>query len=51
MTGSPTVLTDGADPFGHSGQQPSLSCRLYRDHDGTASPAPTSPQLHAALNL
>jgi hypothetical protein len=48
MTGSPTLLVDGADPFAHPGQQPSLSCRLYRD-DGTPGPAPSCPQLHAVL--
>jgi hypothetical protein len=48
MTGSPTLLVDGSDPFAHPGQQPSLSCRLYRD-DGTPSLAPSSPQLDAVL--
>lgn len=29
MSGSPTILIDGVDPFG--GAEPSLACRLYRD--------------------
>jgi hypothetical protein len=31
MSGSPTVLVDGVDPFGGAG--PSLACRLYRSGD------------------
>lgn len=50
MTGSPTLLIDGTDPFGQSGQQPSLSCRLYRDDDGTLGPAPSAAQLRAAVS-
>ncbi len=34
MTGSPTVLFDGADPFAVPGAEPSVSCRLYRGVDG-----------------
>lgn len=34
MTGSPTVLIDGSDPFAVPGAVPSLSCRLYRAPDG-----------------
>jgi len=49
MTGSPTILTDGADPFARPGQQPSLSCRLYPDEHGHLAPAPTTAQLHEAL--
>jgi hypothetical protein len=49
MTGSPTLLAGGADPFARPGQQPSLSCRLYRDGDSRSSPAPPVPQLRAAL--
>ncbi|MCA1655433.1 MAG: hypothetical protein LC635_03070 [Pseudonocardiaceae bacterium] len=29
MTGSPTLLVDGTDPFAGAGLEPSLSCRLY----------------------
>ena len=39
MAGSPTILTDGTDPFARPGQQPSLSCRLYRDEQGNPGPA------------
>ena len=49
MAGSPTLLVNGADPFGHPGQQPSLSCRRYRGDDGRPGPAPSSRQLHAVL--
>jgi hypothetical protein len=49
MTGSPTILADGADPFMHSSQQPSLSCRLYPDERGHRGPAPTAAQLREAL--
>jgi hypothetical protein len=51
MTGSPTLLADGTDPFGRPGQNPSLSCRLYRDEQGRAVPAPSLGQLRAALHL
>ena len=50
MTGSPTILTDGADPFARPGQQPSLSCRLYPDAHGHLGPAPTTAQLREALS-
>ena len=36
MTGSPTILVDGRDPFA-AGSGPSLSCRLYRDGSGSPS--------------
>lgn len=50
MTGSPTILADGADLFARPGQQPSLSCRLYRDEHGHLGPAPTTVQLREALS-
>lgn len=50
MTGSPTLVIDGTDPFHQSGQQPSLSCRLYRDDDSTLGPAPSTAQLWAAVS-
>src|SRR5450432_4648172 len=34
MTGSPTLLADGADPFSRPGQKPAISCRLYPDQHG-----------------
>ena len=51
MTGSPTLLADGADPFARPGQLPSVSCRLYPDEHGRPGPAPSTSQLRAALGL
>jgi hypothetical protein len=57
MTGSPTLLADGADPFARPGQLPSVSCRLYLDELGRRGPDPSAPsapsaaQLRAALGL
>jgi hypothetical protein len=51
MTGSPTLLAGGADPFARPGQPPSVSCRLYLDEHGRRGPAPSSGQLRAALGL
>ena len=51
MTGSPTVLVDGADPFARPGMEPSLSCRLYRDENGRLGPAPSVDQLRQVLGL
>ena len=51
MTGSPTLLADGADPFARPGQLPSVSCRLYRDEHGRRVPAPSAAQLRAVLGL
>lgn len=47
MTGSPTLLADGADPFARPGQKPSISCRLYHDEDGRPGSAPSLRQLRA----
>jgi hypothetical protein len=49
MTGSPTLLADGADPFARPGQKPSISCRLYYDEHGRPGPAPSLSQLRAVL--
>jgi hypothetical protein len=49
MTGSPTLLVDGVDPFAVAGLAPSVSCRLYLDEHGVSSGAPTVAQLRAAL--
>ena len=48
MTGSPTLLVDGVDPFpaGECG----LSCRLYRDESGAPVAVPSIQQLRAAIN-
>lgn len=51
MTGSPTLLADGTDPFAGPGLSPSISCRLYRDEQGRPAPAPSLGQLRAALHL
>lgn len=51
MTGSPTLLVDGTDPFRLPGQQPSLSCRLYPGPDGRPGPAPSAAQLSLALGV
>lgn len=51
MTGSPTILADGADPFARPGLEPSLSCRLYRDENGRLGPAPSVAQLCQVLGL
>jgi hypothetical protein len=51
MTGSPTLLADGTDPFARPGQHPSVSCRLYADERGHQGPAPSSGQLRQALGL
>jgi hypothetical protein len=49
MTGSPTLLVDGVDPFATAGEG-SLSCRFYRDQDGRIVPAPSVEQLCEAVN-
>ena len=51
MTGSPTLLADGADPLARPGLTPSVSCRLYPDEHGRPGPAPPAGQLRAALGL
>ncbi|MFD5494067.1 hypothetical protein ACTWJ9_28690 [Streptomyces sp. GDS52] len=49
MYGSPTILVDGTDPFAPPGAAPSLSCRLYRNADGTVSGVPDEIALRQAL--
>jgi hypothetical protein len=52
MTGSPTLLAGGTDPFTPpGGQPPSLSCRLYPGGQGRPVSVPSSSQLRAALRL
>jgi hypothetical protein len=51
MTGSPTLLADGADPFARPGLLPAVSCRLYRDEHSRQVPSPSAAQLRAALGL
>lgn len=48
MTGSPTVLLDGVDPFAVAGAVPSVSCRIYRS-GGTVDGAPGVADLCKAL--
>jgi hypothetical protein len=50
MTGSPTILLDGVDPFAGAGSVPSLSCRIYRGTDGAVKRAPSVQDLTAALS-
>jgi hypothetical protein len=49
MTGSPTLLVDGTDPFGEPSGATSMSCRLYRDDDGGLSGAPSVVALRRVL--
>src|SRR5262249_27212365 len=49
MTGSPTLLVDGLDPFAEAGAVPSVSCRLYIDETGAVAGAPSTSQLRAVL--
>ncbi len=50
MTGSPTLLVDGVDPFAEPGRSASLSCRLYRDAAGRLAGSPSLAQLRHALD-
>lgn len=49
MTGSPTVLLNGVDPFAVAGTRPSMSCRLYRDADAGTDGAPSVADLRRVL--
>ena len=49
MTGSPTILMDGRDPFAIESAEPSVSCRLYRSAIGIEG-APSLDALIAALS-
>ena len=51
LTGSPTLLADGRDPFTRSGPPASVCCRLYPDDQGGLAPAPSLAGLRAALGL
>lgn len=50
MTGSPTVLLDGIDPFPIPGAPLSVSCRLYRDAEGRTDGAPSVQALREAFS-
>ncbi|ROS26272.1 thioredoxin family protein [Cellulomonas sp. PhB150] len=47
--GSPTILLDGADPFGRPGTPAGLSCRLYSTGEGLAG-SPSEDQLVEVLS-
>ncbi|MFC9625797.1 alkylmercury lyase family protein [Streptomyces sp. NPDC056930] len=49
MTGSPTVLVNGVDPFAVAGAPASVSCRLYRDEEGRPGGAPSIEALRQAF--
>jgi predicted DsbA family dithiol-disulfide isomerase len=49
MRGSPTLLIDGVDPFAAAGEPASVSCRLYRQADGSVAGAPSADALRRAL--
>ena len=49
MTGSPTLLIDGTDPFAVPGSSASMSCRLYLDETGAPTGSPSVAQLRAVL--
>ncbi len=49
MSGSPTLLIDGIEPFAEPARPAGLSCRLYRDDDGQPAGAPTVRQLRQAI--
>jgi hypothetical protein len=49
MTGSPTLLVDGVDPFPTGGLEPSMSCRLYRSADGSPAGVPSVAELEAVI--
>lgn len=50
MTGSPTILLEGTDPFAPYSATPSVSCRLYRAADGTVAGAPSVAELRKAID-
>lgn len=50
MTGSPTLLVGGVDPFARPDHTPSMSCRLYLDEAGAIAGAPSVAALRRALD-
>lgn len=50
MTGSPTLLFDGNDPFAREGLEPSLACGLYPQHDGHIERAPSADALRHTID-
>lgn len=50
MSGSPTLLVDGVDPFAApGGNDCGVACRLYRDEHDRFAPVPSAAQLRQAL--
>ena len=49
FTGSPTILVDGRDVAGASGEPVVLACRVYRRRDGRVSPLPDPDDVRDAL--
>lgn len=50
MSGSPTVLIDGVDPFTPDpAAEGSISCRIYRDAQDRIVPVPSAEQLRGSL--
>lgn len=49
FVGSPTIRVDGTDIVDPGGQQPALTCRIYRRRDGRISPTPDPADLRDAL--
>jgi Alkylmercury lyase len=50
MTGSPTLLVNGVDPFARRDPEPSMSCRLYADENGHVAGAPSVDALRRVLD-
>jgi hypothetical protein len=50
MSGSPTLLINGRDPFTTPGRECAVSCRIYRDEHGRVAPVPSIAQLRDALS-
>jgi hypothetical protein len=48
LTGSPTFLIDGSDPFADPRREPAVACRMYDGPDGPAG-VPDLPALRQAL--
>jgi hypothetical protein len=49
MRGSPTLLMDGVDPFAAGHEPFSVSCRLYRQGDGSVAGTPPVEELRRVL--
>ena len=48
--GSPTIRIDGADVQDPGDNPVGLSCRVYRQRDGSTSPLPARADIEAALS-